>query len=286
MPTQLLHIFRNNPLGREILLQSLFFCKVVRASLVIYIPRHKQFLMDFENNVVKVDLDKSYLTSPQTAVEHATQLAGQNGIPIKFIIIENSPVPVIHNVQSNFDFMTCPRSISDLSSKIGLGYIGPRVRRIVNSARFPVLLTSPAFKKWQRIAVFFGGSANAVKALKLGLRIGRVSGLPVDVFTQMEDVSRKSYEKVVEKNYLKKEMNRRVIKWHVFEKESFEENLYQVPHDALVVLGAFGHSLLKDIVFGSKMEKIQSILPNNLLIAGPNYTEPNTSIPAWFPSLG
>lgn len=66
----------------------------------------------------------------------------------------------------------------------------------------------------------------------------------------------------------------------MFEKGSFEENLYQVPHDALVVLGAFGHSLIKNILFGSKMEKIQSILPNNLLIAGPNYAEKSTALSA------
>jgi len=144
---------------------------------------------------------------------------------------------------------------------------------IVKSAQFPVLLSSPAFKEWQSIAVFFGGSVNAVNALKLGLRINRVSGFPMDVFTQMENETRKSYEKVIDKNDLRKEMNRQINEWHLFEKRSFEENLYQVPHDALVVLGAFGHNVLKTIVFGSKMEKVQSTLPNNLLIAGPNYIE-------------
>jgi len=72
---------------------------------------------------------------------------------------------------------------------------------------------------------------------------------------------------------LKEEMSRCVKKWHVFEKRNFEENLYKVPHDALVILGAYRHSLIKNIVFASKMEKMQSTLPNNLLIAGPNYTE-------------
>ena len=80
-------------------------------------------------------------------------------------------------------------------------------------------------------------------------------------------------------------MCRRINAWHIFEQNSFEENLYQVPHDALVVLSAYGHSRLKEMVFGSKLEKIQSTLPNNLLIVGPNYTEPNTSIPAWFSHL-
>ena len=67
-------------------------------------------------------------------------------------------------------------------------------------------------------------------------------------------------------------MDRFVDQWHVFETGAFEENLYEVPHDALVVLGAYGHGVIRTIVFGSKMEKIQSTLSNNLLIVGPNYT--------------
>jgi len=241
--------------------------------MVIYIPTHKKFLMYLENGIVQVDLDKTYLASPETAIKHAVELVKNMGIKARFLELEKYSPSKLPDIKPKFDFMCCPRSISDLSSKIGLGYIGPRVRHIVNSARFPILLTSPAFKEWQNIAVFFGGSVNAVNALHLGLRISRISGVPVEVFTQIENVARESYENIIEKNNLKKEINHRVKKWHIFERGNFEENLYHVPHDALVVVGAFGHNLLKDIVFGNKMEKIQSTLPNNLLIAGPNYTE-------------
>jgi hypothetical protein len=271
--TKLFHIFRNNPQGRETLLQSLYFCKAVEASLLIYIPKNKKFLMYLENDIVQVDLDKSYLTSPETALKHAIELVKKMGLTARFLELENYSTSKLPDIRPNFDFMCCPRSISDLSSKIGLGYIGSRVRQIVNSARFPILLTSPAFKEWQSIAVFLGGSVNAVNAFNLGLRISRVSGLPVEVFTQIENGTRESYEDVIEKNTLEKEMNRRINKWLIFEKGDFEENLYQVPHNALVILGASGKGRLKDIVFGNKMEKIQSTLPNNLLIAGPNYTE-------------
>jgi hypothetical protein len=269
--TKLFHIFRNNPLGRETLLQSVHFCKTVEISLVIYIPKQKKFLMYFENDMVKIDLDKSYLKSPKTAKKHASKILESAEITASFIELKRKARRKLPDIRPNFDFMCCPRSISDLSSKIGLGYIGPRVRRIVNSARFPVLLTTPAYKEWQRLAVFFGGSSNGVNALKLGLRISKDSGLPIDVFTLMENGTRESHKKVIEKNNLKREMSHQVTQWHLFEKGSFEENLYQVPHDALVVLGAFDHGLLKDFVFGNKMEKIQSTLPNNLLIAGPNY---------------
>jgi hypothetical protein len=190
----------------------------------------------------------------------------------RFLEPKHFTASTLPDIQTNFDFMCCPRSISDLSSKIGLGYIGPRVRRIVESARFPVLITSPVFKKWQSIAVFFGGSANAVNALKLGFRVSRVSGIPLDIFTHVEKNSRETYEKIVKDENLEKEMDQYLRNWHFFEMGIFEENLYEVPHDALVVLGAYGHGLIKSLVFGSKMETIQSIISNNLLIAGPNYT--------------
>jgi len=45
--------------------------------------------------------------------------------------------------------------------------------------------------------------------------------------------------------------------------------LYDVPHNSLIVLGAYGHGIIKDILLGSKMEKIQSTVTNNLLITGP-----------------
>ncbi len=271
METQLFHIFRNNPLGRETLLQSIYFCKKVGASLVVYIPTLIKFLMYFENDVVQIDLDNSYLISPDTALENAKDLIERGKVTARFLEPKHYTASTLPDIQTNFDFMACPRSISDLSSKIGLGYIGPRVRRIVKSAQFPVLITSPVYKEWQSVAIFFGGSANAVNAMKLGFRIKRESGLPLDVFTQLGKASKKSLEEVIKKEGLEEEMNRYVNKWHIFKEKSFEENLYEVPHDALVVLGAYGHGILKNIVFGSKMEKIQSTISNNLLIVGPNY---------------
>jgi nucleotide-binding universal stress UspA family protein len=272
MEPQLFHIFRNNPLGRETLLQSIYFCNKVGASLVVYIPSLIKFLMYFENDVVQVNLDNSYLASPDTALEHAKDLIEQGKVTARFLEPKHYTASTLPDIQTNFDFMACPRSISDLSSKIGLGYIGPRVRRIVKSARFPVLITSPVYKEWQSVAIFFGGSANAVNAMKLGLRIKRESGLPLDVYTQLGKASKESYEKVIKKEGLEEEMSRYVDKWHIFKEESFEENLYEVPHDALVVLGAYGHGIIKNIVFGSIMEKIQATISNNLLIVGPNYT--------------
>jgi nucleotide-binding universal stress UspA family protein len=272
MYSQLFHIFRNTPFGRETFLQSLYFCEKVGATPVVYIPKFIKFLMYFDNDVVQVDLDNSYLTDPDTAEAHARELLERSGLKPRFLTPKNFTASTLPDIPTNFDFMCCPRSISDLSSKIGLGYIGPRVRRIVTSARFPVLVTSPVFKPWSRLAVFFGGSANALNALKLGLRIARETDTPLDIFTQSENRSMEDYKAIIREHHLEEELERLQQRWIFFEGGSFEANLYQVPHDALVILGAYGHGLIRDLVFGSKMEKIQSIIPNNLLIVGPNYT--------------
>lgn len=272
MHSQLFHIFRNTPFGRETFLQSLYFCKQIGATPVVYIPKFIKFLMYFENDVVQVDLDGSYLTDPETAEAHARDLLESVDLTAKFITPKNFTASTLPDIPTNFDFMCSPRSISDLSSKIGLGYIGPRVRRIVTSARFPVLVTSTVYKPWTRIAVFFGGSANALNALKLGMRIARATGMPLDLFTQAEDRTREDYDTIIGDHGLEDGLGELRQRWVFFDKGAFETNLYAVPHDALVILGAYGQGLIRNLVFGSKMEQIQSTIPNNLLVVGPQYT--------------
>ncbi len=272
MAQKLFHIFRNTPLGRETLLQSIHFCKQLGISPVVYIPESTKFLMYFENDVVQVDLDASYLNDPETAVSHAKELLVETGMKPDFFSPKNYTASTLPDIPTNFEFMCCPRSISDLSSKIGLGYIGPRVRRIIQSARFPVFMTSPVFKPWRRVAVFFGGSTNAVKAMRLGIRVAKITGVPLDVFTQCNNGDKTKYHEIVRENQLDAQLSEVMDQWIFFEKGRFEDNLYQVPHDSLVVLGAYGHGIIRDIVFGSIMEKIQSTISNNMLIAGPKYT--------------
>ncbi len=274
METTLFHVFRNTPRGREILMQSLFFCKITGASILIYIPEHTKFLMYFENDVVQVDLDKSYLTDPDTAKKHAEELAEQAGIYPRFLHPKNFTASTLPDIPVNFDFMCCPRSITSLSSKISLGHIGPKVRRIINAAKFPVLIPAPQFKEWQNLTVFFGGSANSVKALKLGLHLSRVTGKPLDIFTQTGRKTKKYFEDILTDNKLDTEVEENVRQWYFFKKGDFKHNLYNVPHDALAVLGAYGHGLVKDVMFGNTMEIIQKTLPNTLLVAGPHYVIP------------
>lgn len=270
MEDRLLHVFRNTPLGRETLLQSLYFCKTLKVGLHIYVPQTTQFLMYFDHDAVQVDLDGSYLTSLGSAVDHATALAKAEGLEPSFLVPKNFTASQLPDIPVQFSYMCCPRSITDISSKIGLGYIGPKVRRIVKSSTFPVLLTSAAFKPWKSLTVFYGGSQNADRALKWGLHLAKASGFALDIMTDTEGRSDDYFDRQLESAGLLGDVNQTVRQWHKITDGKFEENLYQVPHDALLVVGAYGHGLIKDLLFGSKMETIQSWMPNNILLVGPN----------------
>lgn len=270
MEDRLLHIFRNTPFGRETLLQSFYFCNTLGVVPHLYIPQSTQFLLYFDHDAVQVDLDGSYLMSPQTASPHAESLARQSGLKCAFLVPKNYTASQLPDIPTNFNYMSCPRSISDLSAKIGLGYIGPKVRRIVKSAAFPVLLTSMAFKPWKSIMVFYGGSQNANKSLRWGLHLQRLSGYPLDMFTYTKNHDKDYFDQQLEDAGLKDAVRQNVRTWHQSGDGSFEDNLYAVPHDALLVVGAYGHGLVKELIFGSKMEILQSWMPNNMLLIGPH----------------
>ncbi len=272
MNYKLLHIFRNTPFGRETFLQSLYFCKTINAYPVVYIPKSNKFLLYFSNDAVQVDLDHSYLNDQETAKEHSEELFEEMGIKPMFYEPKNYTASTLPDVSTNFDYLCCPRSVSDLSSKIGLGHIGPKVRRIIKHATFPVLITSPVFKPWKSISVFFGGSANAMNSLNLGLKLAMSSGLPLNIYTLLEKQGEDFYRELVGKSKLAALADQYVSQWYFYENQKFDTMLYEVPHDSLIVLGAYGHGIIKEILLGSKMEHIQSTVTNNLLITGPHCT--------------
>ncbi|WP_457551794.1 universal stress protein [Desulfobacula sp.] len=269
MNYKLLHVFRNTPFGRETFLQSLYFCKTINASPVVYIPKTDKFLMYFSNDAVQIDMDRSYLTSPETARSHAEELFNEMGLKPMFYEPKNFTASSLPDIATNFDYLCFPRSVSERSSIIGLGHIGPKVRRMIRYAKFPILISSPVFKPWKSISVFFGGSSNALNAMKLGLKIAMSSGLPLDIYTVKEKRSKAYYEELIKKEGLEQPVSQFSNQWHFYNKSDFDTLLYEVPHNSLIVLGAYGHGLIKNLVLGNKMEHIQSTVTNNLLITGP-----------------
>jgi hypothetical protein len=250
-------------------MQSIYFCRTLDVGLTIYIPDAVHFIMYFHNDAVQVDLDRSYLSGSESAVERARALAAEAGLQPRFLLPKNRTASDLPDIPTDFEFMCCPRTISDLSSKVGLGYIGPKVRRIIRSASFPVLLTSSVFKPWKSIAVLFGGSDSALTSLRSGIQLSKQSGYPLDLFIQVEQ-GNGYYNQRIREAGLEAAVERHCRNRYEFTEGEFAENLYTVPHDALVLSGAHGHGLIKQILFGSKVEIAQTTLTNSMLVSGPH----------------
>ena len=265
------HIFRNTPYGRDAFSQCAEFAGKAGVKITIYIPKHRQFLMYFDRRAVTVDLDHRFVHDPKTAREHAEALVQEHGVDADFFVPKDFTAADLPDVPVDFQYMCCPRSIGQLSSKIGMGFIGTKVRQIIQYSSFPVLIPTWVHKEWRRIVVFFGGSSNAVNAVKVALDLQEKCGLPITLFTRASaNKSQSFYEDLLGQSRLLDPLKAAKMNWMFFSKGNFSELLYEVPSDALAVVGAYTHGVIKEFLFGSKMEEIQTRLPNNMLIVGPN----------------
>ena len=267
MKQPLLHIFRNTPFGRETLLQSAYACRTMRLELNIFIPEAKKFLFYFDEDIVQVDLDKSYLHDAPTARQHVEELLNNGDTSLQYCFIEPKSYTGagLPDLPIEFSMMTCPRSMSDITTRIGLGHIGPKVRRLLQIAAFPVLIPSGAFKPWQSITVLYGGSSSAADALRLAVEIHQRSNLPLHIISMGE---RDKLEQALTAQGLMQQVSNH--DWQVYQGNTLKHHLYHIDHDSLVVLGAYGHGAIKALM-GSSMELIQSQLPNSLLVVGPHF---------------
>ncbi|RME24762.1 MAG: universal stress protein [Deltaproteobacteria bacterium] len=269
MEGQLFHVFRNTPFGREMFLQSLYTCSKLGLAASVLVPKHKQYLMYFEHQVVTLELDDSFLTSPQTAKHRAGELARQFGVEATWLEPKEFTASGLPDLPVEFDMITCPRSMSEKSTKIGLGHLGPKVRTLVRNSICPVLIPSETYKTWNSVVVMFGGSDFSKRALEIGSRIARRSGKELSVFSYLENKTEEFYRKRLQSTALWPEVETGKVR-HLTAGGDLVEALWHVPHDALVVAGAYGHGIVREVIFGSMIEHFQTRLPNNLVLIGPN----------------
>ena len=272
------HIYRNSPLGRENLLQAIYFCKQLKnLELIIYRPITLQAVMYHNNQTLAtITLDPSYTRDPDSAREAMARIISQTGHDLKThdFIPEEFTGSDLPNLPNDFTIMSCPRVISDSSKRIGLGHLGPKVRSLVKQAPFPLFVPCLAYKPWKSIAAFFGGSDVGLKSVKVALNIANSAQVKLNIYTQINDANRNECEQNLKQSGLMKliENKNNNINWIRFENKTLRENLMQVPYDCLAVVGAAGKNIIRELVMGSKLELIQTLLPNPLVIVGPHCT--------------
>ena len=265
MNKPVLHVFRNTPFGRETLLQSAYLCRRLQLPLSVYLPPFKRFLFYFDPDVLQVDLDASYLSDPTTAQEHVREILAFHQVEYSLVKPRSKTASDLPDLPIHFSIMTCPRSMSDDTRKIALGHIGSKVRRIVQTAPFPIYLPASVFKPWTRLSVLYGGSKNAAGALRLALKMNQLSNAPLQLFSQGDKTELEA--QLLVQGFTEGQI--KAFDWQFLADGDISQQLYCLPHDGLVMLGAYGKGAIRETLFGSTMEKVQSGLPNSLMIVGP-----------------
>ncbi|RME39080.1 MAG: universal stress protein [Deltaproteobacteria bacterium] len=265
MSKALLHVFRNAPYGRETLLFSAYTCRRLQLKLKVYIPKDPSFLLYFDHKAVQIDLDGSYLRKYDQARETVETLLGLGPkLEVEFIEPTGYTGTGLPDLDSHVAIMSCPRSMSEPTSRIGLGLLGPRVRSLITHARFPVLIPPGVYKPWTRLTVLYGGSELASRAVRLGRGMADACNLSLQVISFG---NRNELRNAAEKQGLTAILEQ--ADWLVLDGRPNPVDLDAVPHDALVLLGAYGQGPIRNL-FGSTMEMVQAELPNPLLVLGPN----------------
>jgi nucleotide-binding universal stress UspA family protein len=267
-------------MGRENLMQSAYFCKQqFGLSLAVCIPETTQFGMEFGGDTVSVQLDASCVSYPSAARDHATEVLAAFKCNHDFYVPRERVSGTMPLLPTEWAVMACPRVISEQSSRIGLGHIGPTVRNLVKQAPFPVLIPSMSFKPWTSVTAFFGGSELRAIAVKEGMAIARLVRIPFAIHTQLDSITREECEKSLSAAGILGAVSGSDVDRRLYDKGTLEENLYAVAHDSLVVVGAAGHRLISELVFGSKLEAIQATPPDPLVVVGPVCRTPWDRLP-------
>ena len=273
MAGRFLHIWRNTPMGREVLEASAHFCESAGLELHVYVPRHPQFLLYFDDDVITVPLDQEFLHSPETAEAHAEAVLNRHaGLSWRFVTPVSFTASTLPDLPVDWNGMCCPRSLTDLSARVGLGTIGPRVRGIVRRATFPVLLPQPVFRPWDRVVAMVGPGESSLRVARVARAVAAAAGRPLELFTfaQGEDPGR------IERWFADRglaDLRKVARSWHFATDDDFLDALFPVSPDALVVLGAYGRRLVRELLLGTVAEKVQAALPNPLLLVGPRVDE-------------
>jgi len=271
---RVLHVFRNTPQGRETLLGAAQLCRASRMQLHVYIPAEPRFTLQLDADLLEIPLDRSYNSDPDTARGHAEAALHTGGITPHWVEASHNLASTMPVVQGRFHVMSCPKSLSTPSpSPLPVG-LGSRVRRLVRSAPFPLLIPTAPHIPWNSVTVFFAGSQHAVRALLWARVIAESAGLPIQIITHDEPGAARDAERALESNDLLESLGPR---WKVVDSPSFTSLLWEVPRESLVVAGAFGRTGVKAQILGSRTEAMIAHLPNPLFLVGPAAPGPSES---------
>jgi nucleotide-binding universal stress UspA family protein len=187
----------------------------------------------------------------ETVINALEERADQAGVDLEKKIRMGHPARIILEEEVGAELLILGQK-GEHAALIG-DLLGSNIERIVRRSAKPCLVTPAEFQPVTKILAAFDGSVIASKALHEGIELAQALGVPLLILTVRTHASDQYAEDIAETGIkLARAHNCAAARLLVDGRPS--EQILEVAHHHgcnLIVLGAYGHSLIREWIIGS-----------------------------------
>lgn len=152
------------------------------------------------------------------------------------------------------------------SSADAHGHMGLHVEQVIRSLHKPILLTQQSYKEPQRIMLAYDGSATALKGLEMLAASPLGKGLPVHLVMAGANIEAAQQQMETAAHILRNAGFETKVAIVGGEPDDVLNQYQQEHHIDLMVMGAYGHSRIRQFIVGSTTTAMISKAKCSLLI--------------------
>jgi nucleotide-binding universal stress UspA family protein len=168
-------------------------------------------------------------------------------------------VEAIHDVEASADLIIIGKRGE--AADFAKGHLGSNLERIVRAATKPVLAASRAFQPVQRALIAYDGGASADKAVAHLANGKLLAGIPIDIVSVGEDAPERRLKLESAAGILRAGGHDVTAEIIAGKPEDVISQRIAVRGIGLLVMGAYGHSRIRNLVIGSTTTEMLRICP-------------------------
>lgn len=187
----------------------------------------------------------------ETVINALEESADQAGVDLEKKIRMGHPARIILEEEVGAELLILGQK-GEHAALIG-DLLGSNIERIVRRSAKPCLVTPAEFQPITKILAAFDGSVIASKALHEGIELAQALGVPLLILTVRTHASDQYAEDIAETGIKLARAHNCVAARLVVDGRPSEQILEVAHHHGcnLIVLGAYGHSLIREWIIGS-----------------------------------
>lgn len=152
------------------------------------------------------------------------------------------------------------------SAQFARAHLGSKIERVLRASKKPILIAPLDITEVKRVIIAYDGSASAKRALELGLTSPLLDGLEQHVVMAGNDNARNRTELDSVRNRISEAERTATVSLINGSPETAIPAYIEQHPDGILVMGAYGHSPLRNLIVGSTTTAMIRIVANPILL--------------------